>query len=192
MKKIILIGAGGHARSCIDVIRQTKKFKIIGLVSDDHPVGSFIMGCKILSNNKQILKLKKLSNNLLIAFGSIYNQKIRSEKYNYLKGYGFLFPQIISPRAYVAKLSSIGNGTIIHHNVTINANTVIGENCIINTKANIEHDCTVENHCHVSTMANISGNVKILSGSFIGGSSVVKENVIIKKNTFIKMGSIVK
>ena len=27
MKKIILIGAGGHAVSCIDVIKQEKKFK---------------------------------------------------------------------------------------------------------------------------------------------------------------------
>ena len=34
MKKIILVGAGGHAVSCIDVIRQEKKFKISGLVDN--------------------------------------------------------------------------------------------------------------------------------------------------------------
>ena len=28
MKKIILIGAGGHAKSCIDVIESTKQYKI--------------------------------------------------------------------------------------------------------------------------------------------------------------------
>ena len=32
MKKIILIGAGGHAESCLDVINLTKKFKILGLL----------------------------------------------------------------------------------------------------------------------------------------------------------------
>ena len=31
-KNIILIGAGGHATSCIDVIETTNKFKIIGLI----------------------------------------------------------------------------------------------------------------------------------------------------------------
>jgi len=31
-KKIILIGAGGHSTSCIDVIEKTKKFIIVGLV----------------------------------------------------------------------------------------------------------------------------------------------------------------
>ena len=33
-KKLILIGAGGHALSCIDVIEAEKKFKIIGLVDN--------------------------------------------------------------------------------------------------------------------------------------------------------------
>ena len=32
-KKIVIIGAGGHARSCIDVIENTNSnFKILGLV----------------------------------------------------------------------------------------------------------------------------------------------------------------
>ena len=34
MKNIILIGAGGHCNSCIDVIELEKKYKIIGLVDD--------------------------------------------------------------------------------------------------------------------------------------------------------------
>ena len=33
MKKIILIGGGGHCRSCIDVIESTKMFKIIGIIN---------------------------------------------------------------------------------------------------------------------------------------------------------------
>ena len=32
MKKIILIGAGGHAHACIDVIEQCKKYSISGLI----------------------------------------------------------------------------------------------------------------------------------------------------------------
>ena len=32
MKNIILIGAGGHCKSCIDVIESEKKYKIVGLI----------------------------------------------------------------------------------------------------------------------------------------------------------------
>ncbi len=35
MDKIILVGAGGHARSCIDVIELTGFYKIAGLVEKD-------------------------------------------------------------------------------------------------------------------------------------------------------------
>ena len=35
MKKLILIGTGGHAKACIDVIKEQKKYKIIGLVEKE-------------------------------------------------------------------------------------------------------------------------------------------------------------
>jgi len=35
MDEIILIGAGGHARACIDVIELAGKYKIAGLVTRD-------------------------------------------------------------------------------------------------------------------------------------------------------------
>ena len=34
MNNIILIGGGGHAYSCIDVIEAERKFKIIGLIDN--------------------------------------------------------------------------------------------------------------------------------------------------------------
>ena len=34
MKKIILIGAGGHCMSCVDVIELQHKFKIVGLIDN--------------------------------------------------------------------------------------------------------------------------------------------------------------
>ena len=35
MDDIILIGAGGHSRSCIDVIELSLQFKVAGLVEKD-------------------------------------------------------------------------------------------------------------------------------------------------------------
>lgn len=34
MKKLILLGSGGQAKSCIDVINSRKLYKISGLVTD--------------------------------------------------------------------------------------------------------------------------------------------------------------
>ena len=35
MNKIVLVGGGGHARSCIDVIEMENKFSIAGIVDKD-------------------------------------------------------------------------------------------------------------------------------------------------------------
>ena len=50
-EKIILIGAGGHAKSCIDIINAEGKYEIIGLV-DNKKKGSKIFNYKVLGDDK--------------------------------------------------------------------------------------------------------------------------------------------
>ena len=193
MKKIILIGAGGHAKSCIDVIHQTGKFKIIGFIGEKKEVNNKICGYKVLGIESDVPAfLKKGVKHALITLGSYKDPKKRSILFNYFKKKKFIFPKIISPRAYISDLSKIGEGTIVMHDAIVNSNTKIGSNCIINTKSLIEHDCFTENNVHVSTGTIINGSVKIGSNSFIGSGTVVKNNLIIKPGTFIKMGSVLK
>ena len=33
-KSLILVGGGGHAKSCIDVVESEKKFKILGILDN--------------------------------------------------------------------------------------------------------------------------------------------------------------
>ena len=48
MKKIILVGGGGHCKSVIDVIEQENKFKISGIVDQHKFLGSKILDIKLL------------------------------------------------------------------------------------------------------------------------------------------------
>ena len=38
MKKLIMVGASGHAKSCLDVIESTKRFKLLGFVDSSKKV----------------------------------------------------------------------------------------------------------------------------------------------------------
>ena len=60
MKKIILIGAGGHCVSCVDVIELQRKFKIVGLI--DNKKEKFLLDYKIIGSDKKLKKLSKESN----------------------------------------------------------------------------------------------------------------------------------
>lgn len=44
MNDIVLIGAGGHASSCIDVIEAEDRFRIAGLVGTDAELHQHLCG----------------------------------------------------------------------------------------------------------------------------------------------------
>lgn len=182
MQKIILIGAGGHAVSCLDVILSSNKFKIKGYVSKNENYSLTKKKIKWLGNDKYLKKINK-NENVFIAFANIgkKNLKNRIKIFNKLKKLGCKFPIIKSSRSYISKDSNIGEGSIIMHDVVINANVRIGRNCIINTKSLVEHDTIIGDHVHISTGVIINGSCKIMSESFLGTGSIVLNNVNLKK-----------
>ena len=192
MKKIILIGGGGHCKSVIDVIEQEGRFKISGIVDNSMSIGSKVFGYKVIGKDSNLETLAKKYSYALVTIGQQKTPSTRIKLFNIFAKAGFKFPKIISPRAYISKYSSIGMGTVIMHDVIVNSNVSIGENCIINTKALIEHDCLISNHCHISTSAIINGHVKVEPKCFIGSNATIRDNITIKENSFIKANSLVK
>jgi sugar O-acyltransferase (sialic acid O-acetyltransferase NeuD family) len=192
MKKIILLGGGGHCKSAIDIIEQEARFEIAGIIDKHEVLGSKILGYPIIGNDFDLQSLAKKYKNALVTVGQIKSALVRIKLYNLAIKAGFTLPTVVSPNAYISKHSKIGNGTIIMGNVIVNANVSIGDNCIINSKALIEHDCLISSHCHISTNATINGGVTVGSKSFIGSNVTTKNNIIIKENSFIKAGSVVK
>ncbi len=70
MKKIIIIGAGGHAKSCIDVIEKSKKYKIIGLFASKKELGNKVLGYNVIGSTLDDLKkIKKKTKYAFIAIG---------------------------------------------------------------------------------------------------------------------------
>lgn len=190
--KLILIGGGGHCKSCIDVIEQENKFDIAGIIDLPERVGDKIFKYPIIGSDTDIKSISKSYNNFIITLGQIKNADIRRSLFNNLINLKVNIVTIISTLAYVSKYARIGKGTIIMHHAVINAGATIGDNCIINTKALIEHDAIIENHCHISTGSIVNGGVKIKQGTFFGSGAVSKEYIEIPENSFIKANSIVK
>jgi sugar O-acyltransferase (sialic acid O-acetyltransferase NeuD family) len=189
--KLILIGGGGHCKSCIDVIEQENKFLIAGIVDINTSI-SDLLGYPLLGHDEDLASLKLSYDYALITTGQIKTPAIRTRLFSFAKSLGFKLPAIISPRAYVSKHANIGHGTIVMHDALINAGAIVGDNCIINTKSLIEHDAVIENNCHISTGAVINGGAIVKQGSFVGSNAVTKESVKTNEKDFIKAGSLFK
>jgi sugar O-acyltransferase (sialic acid O-acetyltransferase NeuD family) len=192
MDKILLIGAGGHARSCIDVLEEENQYEIAGLIEKGESISNESLGYSVIGTDDDLKVLRKQHKNALITVGQIRSPKIRIKLYQLLKELDFTLPVIVSPYAYVSKHAQIGEGSIIMHGVIINANAKIGNNCIINNKSLIEHDAVIGDHCHIATGTIINGEVSVGNETFIGSGAITKQCISIGNNCIVGAGIILK
>jgi len=188
-QKIILIGGGGHCKSCIDVIEQEGIFQIAGIVDLPEKLHQKILGYEIIATDDDLPDLAKEYQSFFITIGQIKSPEKRIAIFEQVKKLGGRLPAVISPLAYVSQHARIGEGTIVMHRALVNAGVKIGRNCIINTKALIEHDAVIGDHCHISTGAIINGGVEVGSGTFFGSNAVSKEYIEIGENAVIAFGA---
>lgn len=185
---LILLGAGGHAHACVDVIEQHGRYEIIGLVGMPEEVNSISLGYSVIASDRDLLKLAKACRYALVTVGQIGFAVNRMRLYRLAVELGFELPAIVSPLAYVSRHAVIGAGTIVMHGAIVNAGARVGDNCIVNTRALIEHDATIEDHCHISTGTILNGNVRLGAGSFVGSGSTIREGVALGKASVVGMG----
>jgi len=185
---LILIGAGGHARACIDVIEQQGQFQIVGLVGLPEELHRQHLGYEVIATDDALAQLAKSTPYALITTGQIQTAKHRKYLYQQTTECGFQMPVIISPTAHVSGHATVGAGSIVMHGAIVSAGVKVGNNCIINSRALLEHDATVEEHCHISTGAILNGGVRVGAGSFIGSGCVIKEGLAIGKDCLVGIG----
>jgi sugar O-acyltransferase (sialic acid O-acetyltransferase NeuD family) len=185
---ILLVGAGGHARACIDVIEQEGRFQVAGLVGLPQEVATTVLNYPVLGSDDDLPALLVTHRHALVTLGQIKTPERRIHLFHILLRHGCTLPAIVSPRAYVSARATIGAGTIVMHGAVVNACAAVGRNCIINSLALVEHDAIVGDHCHLATMVVVNSAVRVGEGSFIGSGSSVRQCITIGERSIIGLG----
>ena len=188
MKKLIIIGGGGHAKSCLDVVLLSQKYQTIGIIDLEEKKGTKLLGIEIQLMDKDYGQLVSEGYEFLIGIGQIKSPKRRIEIYEELKILGAKFATVVSPRAYVSPFAQIGEGTIVMHDVVVNANARVGDNCILNSRSLVEHDALIGDHCHLAPGSIVNGEVKFGRGSFLGSLSAVEQTADISEYSVLSAG----
>ena len=109
---ILLVGSGGHAHSCVDVV-ETVGFRIIGFVGLAHEVGQSVLSYSVLGTDDDLPELMKAGKSALVSVGQIDTPALRIRLFEHLHIIGYDLPAIVSPLAYVSAKAKIGAGTIV-------------------------------------------------------------------------------
>lgn len=179
--KLLVVGAGGHAKVVIDCIEVEGKYHV-NLIVDDQPPVFLLKHYKV---SERLIDESYKNHNTIVAIGNPTNRK---KIVNQLKSN---FVMTIHPSAVISKHAKIGVGSQILATAVINAEATVGRHCIINTGAIIEHNCIIEDFVHIAPNATLGGGVKVGESSHIGMGAIVLQNITIGKNTIIGAGAVV-
>lgn len=192
--KIVIVGAGSHARAVISVAKESKKNEIIGLLdwasgfdSSESVAGFKVLGC-LNDQNSSIINTYKSS---CVFFVGIGDNKIRQLVFDALQAHGAEFISLVSCSANVACDSKINKASIVGMGAIVNTHTVVLENSIINSGSTLEHDVHIGSHCHIGPRAILCGSVHIGDGVLVGAGSIILPKIEIASGVKIGAGSIV-
>jgi sugar O-acyltransferase (sialic acid O-acetyltransferase NeuD family) len=195
MKKIIVLGSGGHAKVVIDILNETNEYDIIGITSTSLEVGSAFMGIKVIGDDSVLPDyINQGISSVAIGLGGFTDNNSRVHLYSYAKTLGLSIINAIHPKAVISKNSRIGEGVTIFPGVVINTEVQVGNNVIVATGSTIDHETIIEDHVLISAGVTVGAYAlikeasvlalgsKVISGITVGQKSIVAAGAVVVKN----------
>ena len=183
MKKVIIIGASGHAKVIADIVIKSGD-KLVGFLDDNIQLPNKVIGYPYLG---VISNYPKYADDCCFVIG-IGNNSIRKR---IAESMNVTWYTALHPSAQIAIDTAVGGGTVVMANATINPSATIGKHCIVNTASVIEHDNTIGDYVHISPNATLCGNVSVGDSVHIGAGVTVKNNVSVCRDVTVGAGGVV-
>ena len=193
MKRVIGIGAGGHAKGVLEILRNDPDVELAGMLDANEQLwGKQFFGLPILGGDVLLKNLVQQGvDHAFIGVGTTGNTKPRQKLYDLAKNMGFDFVSAIHPSAVISPSAQIGAGVAIMADAVVNSDARLGNNVIINTRSVVEHDCVIGDHAHIATGALLAGGVVVGNGSHVGIGACVRQGIRIGNDAVVGAGAVV-
>jgi len=190
--EVVVLGAGGHARVLIDLLRQVGTPTPVAILDQDRSlVGVDLLGVPIVGDDDALERFDPTRTALVNGVGSVRDTARRQAVFLRGRDRGFRFATLVHPTAVLAEGLDLGEGVLVLAGAVVNTGVRVGEDTILNTATVIEHDCTIGSHVHVASGAILAGGVTVEDGAHIGAGATVIQGVRIGLGAVIGAGAVV-
>lgn len=184
---IVVIGAGGHAKVCVEILRAMGES--VAYCVSDRGGPAECAGVPVLYGDEHIQRL--WNDGYKAAFIALGSNSLRERLAKTVLEQGFRIVNAISPAATLSPSARLGLGVAIMAGAVVNAEALIADLAIVNTGATIDHDCHIGRAAHIAPQCALAGCVTIGAGSFLGIGCKVVPQMSIGENVVLGAGSVV-
>ena len=192
MMRLVVIGAGGHARSVMAAIRSAGDEVVA--CTDPRPElhGTTVDGVPVAGGDDQLQRLATAGvDGAALGVGGIGDNTPRRRLLDMGLALGLAFPPVVHARAVVEASAELGQATVVLAGAVVGAGARLQANVIVNTSAVVEHDCAVGDDVHIATGALLGGAVTVERGAHVGIGAVVLQGVVVGEQAIVGAGAVV-
>lgn len=192
MRKVAIIGAGGHAKVLIDIIEKSDDARLVGLIDRPENVGQSVLGHKIIGADQDIPALLKNGDVDALVIGVGDNAQ-RRRIYDAITAMApeAPFTTALHPAANIGLAVEIGAGSVVMAGATVNPNCQIGRHCVVNTNASLDHDSTLGDFAALAPNSATGGNVRIGRDALVGMGASIVQGLTVGDAATVGAGSVV-
>ncbi len=171
MPGLLILGAGGHGRSLIELLRAQGAgchWDIAGLL-DANPPAAPVLGVPVMGTEAALPALWQQGlRHVVLAIGHNATRLAAAAR---LRALGFDFPTLVHPSAILAASASLGEGTVVLPRVVLGAGARVGAFAILNSGCVVEHDAEIGEGAHIAPGAVLPGHVSVGARALLGAGS---------------------
>jgi UDP-perosamine 4-acetyltransferase len=192
--QVVVVGAGGHARSVIEALLSGGGALEPVACTDPDPAraGRVLDGVPVVGGDEELERLRREGvEGACLGIGGVGDNGPRARLHRTLLELGFELPPVLHAAAEVARSASVGAGTQVLAGAIVCAGAVIGDNVIVNTGAIVEHDCRIADDVHLATASALGGAVQVDRGAHVGLGASVLQGLTIGERAVVGAGAVV-
>jgi sugar O-acyltransferase (sialic acid O-acetyltransferase NeuD family) len=189
--EVVIVGAGGHGRVVLDILRAGEAHDVVGFLDADTSLnGSEIGGVPVLGHVNSLPKLQK-QYKVRGAIVAIGDNRVRASYARLVLDAGLDLVSAIHPAACVSRTASVGRNVVIAPGAIVCTDARIGDSVIANTGCVIDHECEIGEASHICPGALLAGRVRVGGGALIGLGAKVLPCLSVGDNAVVGAGAVV-
>jgi sugar O-acyltransferase (sialic acid O-acetyltransferase NeuD family) len=171
---VVIVGAGGHGRVVLDILRTGGTHTPVGFIdADTSRTGTRVDGLPVMGPVNLLSKFRR-QQDVRGAIVAIGDNRVRASYAELVLQGNLELVNAIHPSAIVSSTAKLGLNIVLAAGAIVSTDAHLADSAVVNTGAIVDHECHVGRAVHISPGVVLAGRVQVEEGAFVGiGARVI-------------------
>jgi sugar O-acyltransferase (sialic acid O-acetyltransferase NeuD family) len=194
LPRLVLFGAGGHAREVAQIVRDINavapRWQLLGaLVDAGHHPGGEVAGSSMPVLGAAGWLAANVDTEVVVAVGdSAARRRIVHDLRS--RHPALRFATLVHPTAWIAAGSEPGDGSVVFAGARVNVDVRIGAHVSVNLGCTISHDCRIGDFASLGPGVHLPGRVQVGEAADLGAGCSARPRARIGAGVVLGAGAV--